>query len=1114
MVAAAVLAAALLPAVAPALSGVVFVSEDAHVQGGSNANKNFGTETSLIFTGADYRIIYLKFDVRTLPPDVSSVTLRMTGSVPVGVDAYAVLDDTWEEYAVTYNSRPALGDRLAPGIAQDGGMTFDVTAAALAERGGDGVLSIALCGVSDTGSSYRFHSREAASGAPVLRYQTDEVFQMDHSQNLIQNGDFSRGLTGWQVTGTPTVTEGVVSLQNGDAVTAEFGELECAIYQVGAYVRADKAGAVTVCTSFDGVAAVTRSNSTTGGWEYINFEVTAPEQAGTLSLGISATAAASVRRVTLEKKDGGDILPGPLTASDGATASDGTYHIGPSGRAASAFLPVFFAERYVFSAHAELPEGTAAGVSFTFYDADDTFLKAYQVRIQQPGAVRAEQEVPFAAACVRVELTATGGEATLRDVALHKSGFALDDGRGPSVMVSREDFAQLSAAWELEPFLGAYNKLRNPVLQYIKTGETSYAQKAREDLLSSLKSLVDTAYPGGSYTSERAGRRMQDWSFRYDVIRDSGVLSAYDRMEISRMFAYMANLQLNTEYGDFGANNRNVDRYAGIGMVGLVFPNYSLSESYIAHAKEWLEHDLTTMVKPDGTWPETTRYVDVVTKTVTTLAKALKRYDGSDFFHHPGYISMLRTFMEQATPRDSETAGGNRTAPAVGDATWGEVQFAACGWAASEYQGEMLCGELMWMWDEGGQELASGNVPYGMLFVQPELPREVPRLDSTLQRDIGYAIFRDGVGTADEDYMILHAPQPNYYHRHADAGSFSIYSGSTPIMLDAGMGEYDASGVDSYKATAQHNAISYVDAEGKSVNGPDRGSAMSGFVTSAGADCVTVEVQPGHTRTVLFLKGALESYIIYDRLERDLQAVNNVHTYSTQAQVEQTRVTAQCREGKAVDIDFVLPAGGTVAQSESKLNIQRQEHKQAHFAYAAAAGEDFLTVISPRTKTQNAARVTAQGEGCYRLEAGGATAYVLVNDTASPREVSLPVQGLRDVLTGEPLAGTVTLAPGELRVGAATEGDLRQGSIAEQDGMTHVAAQLYSGAQSGVAAVYVAGYQDGALVQARRVAVEMVPYTAHTVLCDMAGTFECVEVFAWDDKLSPLAAPLLLKGEE
>ncbi|WP_438041964.1 CBM96 family carbohydrate-binding protein [Sorangium sp. So ce128] len=78
---------------------------------------NFGSISSLWFNEGIPSQIFLRFDLRSVPSNVNvlSVRLEMTAhhsEYGDSVDTRLVLNDTWDEYGITWNNQPPIEDKV------------------------------------------------------------------------------------------------------------------------------------------------------------------------------------------------------------------------------------------------------------------------------------------------------------------------------------------------------------------------------------------------------------------------------------------------------------------------------------------------------------------------------------------------------------------------------------------------------------------------------------------------------------------------------------------------------------------------------------------------------------------------------------------------------------------------------------------------------------------------------------------------------------------------------------------------------------------------------------------------------------------------------------------
>ncbi len=117
----------------PALpSNLTFnVAEDTYVNS-AHPNNSYGSATSWRVDGSPDTHAYLKFDVQGTEGNQiqhAYLTVYANSSSSVGINVASVADNSWNEYTMTYNTAPALGDLLSNTGAFTGGtwLTFDVT---------------------------------------------------------------------------------------------------------------------------------------------------------------------------------------------------------------------------------------------------------------------------------------------------------------------------------------------------------------------------------------------------------------------------------------------------------------------------------------------------------------------------------------------------------------------------------------------------------------------------------------------------------------------------------------------------------------------------------------------------------------------------------------------------------------------------------------------------------------------------------------------------------------------------------------------------------------------------------------------------------------------------
>jgi probable HAF family extracellular repeat protein len=167
----------LWPVVAQTLPSVA----DAYVRAGASASTNFGSLPTVRakkgVSPDNTRRSYLKFDVAGVHT-FERATLRLYGHLSNGstrevqTTIYAVSDTSWDERAITWNTRPDLGavlSRITVRGTTPQWYEVDVTTFVRAEQqAGRHVISLALRNVLHSSAYAEFGSRESGNVAPQL----------------------------------------------------------------------------------------------------------------------------------------------------------------------------------------------------------------------------------------------------------------------------------------------------------------------------------------------------------------------------------------------------------------------------------------------------------------------------------------------------------------------------------------------------------------------------------------------------------------------------------------------------------------------------------------------------------------------------------------------------------------------------------------------------------------------------------------------------------------------------------------------------------------------------------------------------------------------------------
>ncbi|MEY3895149.1 MAG: hypothetical protein RLZZ214_668, partial [Verrucomicrobiota bacterium] len=149
---------------------------DGYVQGGTNADLNFGTSATLqtkdITASTVNRESFIRWDLSGVTGKIVHARVRLAGTIASQSGnqsgAAVVGDDTWGEATVTFNNRPAAGTLFAQWLPVTGqAVEFTVTPQVAETLLGDGKLSLRIAATGDYGGAgnVTYASRENATVA-------------------------------------------------------------------------------------------------------------------------------------------------------------------------------------------------------------------------------------------------------------------------------------------------------------------------------------------------------------------------------------------------------------------------------------------------------------------------------------------------------------------------------------------------------------------------------------------------------------------------------------------------------------------------------------------------------------------------------------------------------------------------------------------------------------------------------------------------------------------------------------------------------------------------------------------------------------------------------------
>ncbi|WP_158560753.1 DUF7594 domain-containing protein [Paenibacillus contaminans] len=159
---------------------------DTYVNGGSGANNNYGSSVTLAVKKYDADInlnrqAYMKYDLQSFSGEIGSAKLKVYAfdneNSTIGMQAYGMENDSWQENAVNWNSKPDIDHYIGSvNVGKTAGWhEYDVTAFVKRQAALDGTAGFALVEQAAQGHAVSVNSRENAVNRPYLELSADRV---------------------------------------------------------------------------------------------------------------------------------------------------------------------------------------------------------------------------------------------------------------------------------------------------------------------------------------------------------------------------------------------------------------------------------------------------------------------------------------------------------------------------------------------------------------------------------------------------------------------------------------------------------------------------------------------------------------------------------------------------------------------------------------------------------------------------------------------------------------------------------------------------------------------------------------------------------------------------
>ncbi len=574
-------------------------------------------------------------------------------------------------------------------------------------------------------------------------------------------------------------------------------------------------------------------------------------------------------------------------------------------------------------------------------------------------------------------------------------------------------------------------------IQYVMTGDQSYARKVKDQLLFMFNDfcqgaehwLATNLRPEGndSYGAVQGGRMLSAAAVSYSLIRGAGVFSREEKDRFYRMTGYLLRYMLDmrdrTEWmphdAQEGCSNWQTDMCAGTGFMMMALTDFPNRHTWLQNAHCILKAQLELNVNPDSSWPESIRYHHAALERFAGYAKAADHVLGENWFSDTPLLRMFGYSASVQTPGYRYFDGRIGTPP-FGDhalSGGGEFGFFAA-YLADVAKIDVPLADLMYhTWAAAGKpfkRLWGESIALENILGQGDTYRPTGPLvlgSTTAFPDAGIHVFRKGHGTGKESYFaVMSSPQP-VGHGHLDQGSFILYKDSVPLVMDSGIEGYFDSSTQWHISSYSHACLQFATEQtvipkpvGDAINltagtySLERGwvdvprvSRVLGTVLCGDAESITIEIANPegtgrHIRHILWLKEP-DLYMIRDTV-RDFsgRVLFSLPVASRQPVIEGSRVYSEGAYGVDLETVFLSPLEslrleqgratpffGNPADPVSMMDYIRAEAD-------AAAG--FLTVLYPKEKDRRKLLVQKERDGTLLLRTESYS--VGINATSHP----------------------------------------------------------------------------------------------------------------------------------
>lgn len=485
--------------------------------------------------------------------------------------------------------------------------------------------------------------------------------------------------------------------------------------------------------------------------------------------------------------------------------------------------------------------------------------------------------------------------------------------------------------------------------------------------------------------------------FAYDLVADTGLLSAEDRKTAYDTLVFGAQLLANRDYWwpEHGLSSANPNMTSMIrlplGLLGMYLKGHPSAAEWEGQAVTELEHEVANWIAPGGAFIECPGYQQASIDGMLLMATALRNVGGKDYLVDPRFKATMEYYGFLLTPPDVRfpprltdqlstfTVPGlppPATLPTIGDTPVGSL-YPFHGWMAQANAATdpAYSKRQQFYWKLQNFHLNSGNRAKGFTVAlnNVELPAEPPKELSRGFPSFG-SVMRTSWTDPKASYVALHTG-PFSHHYHHDQNSFHYYAKGVPMCLDFG-NQYQPIRRDE---TWYHNRVSF-EVGGHWTNyWPATGELMDFASLPATIDysygkVVGKQNQENH-RHLLLVKSAdplgANYVVVRDRTVAAQPGQSffwNLWSLSKTNQVTGAIVHFPGQLGVDLDAHVLLPTQPQITTDYWKWKSNfglwgAFEEEQHGMRISASKPGEFFVVLYPRVEKQGPAEITALADG-------------------------------------------------------------------------------------------------------------------------------------------------------